>query len=245
MPKIYSILKDKTGLWKRLQKRFERKIDTAEVGQDTENSIPLLLGKAELGEELAINFLKWLDDKIPSIKEKLPLNLHPSYDKMIGNMIQEFEKGEVQRLIPRYLNWLAEFLAIEKLIASSEYDIVRFESPIGIGNNTADYELVNQEGEKILVDVVSIHISNDKATSPELLKMEIDGKIEGKLKKKFNNSMNGCFLLPVLWYDDEISTKVLGYLEKASLEELNVISPSTILKYSDGTYDLTVVKEHD
>ena len=222
---IHRILLNRDRFWDKLQNKFQSKMDLAYTEAVSESSIPILIGRAELGEENSIEILNFIDDSILQLETKIPTNLYSIYEDMVAQMVLEFDKQIMDNPNAAYLNWLAELLAIDKLLESNEYEIVNFESLLTNGKR-ADFELKSKNGITSYIDVVSLHIKEDKAETKEMLKQHIDSKLTTKISNKFGDiDRSDKFILPVFWFDYSIIDKVVDYIETSDLESENIISP--------------------
>ncbi|MCH2235640.1 MAG: hypothetical protein MK078_15470 [Crocinitomicaceae bacterium] len=225
IPKIYNLIGENESFWKKLQSKFEKKIDLAKVDDVTEVSIPILLGQAELQNQIALSFLSFIDETCADISTKIPQNLNNKYVSSLRTMVSEFDPVTPENPNPCYLNWFAEMLAIQKLISDENYEIEDFESPMENGKS-ADFLLVDKNGSKLHIDVVNIHIKPD---TPELINKQLETKILKKVKSKYANvPSNGKYILPVLWFDDELIHNVLNAIRSIDLASQNVIPPCTL-----------------
>ena len=231
LPHVYSIIKDDSRIWNKLQTKFEVKLTGINSEVIIENSIPILLGRAELNDQISIDFLKFVDKTINSLKGKIPAELNSLFRKMIGTMIQEFDKKTLDKLTPNYLNWFAEFLAINKILENGTYQLVNFETKQS-NDRPMDFELKDDKGKTILIDVFSKHIPNEKAENQELLTLYLNRELDNKFNYKTENltSKDGRYILPVFWFDDEIKDNILVYLKTANLNERNIIDPSVLVQ---------------
>lgn len=234
LPKIFFMTKDKVSIWNKVQSKFEKKLDNIKVGEEFENSIPILLGKAELGDDISIRFLAFIDQTLSIISNKLPHKLYPQFISMIGRFINEFDVQRVERPNPTYLNSYAEFLAVLRLLESDSYELISFEKPISNGKRI-DFELKNkQTGEWALVDVVSVHVPNKKAINRDLLRLTLDTKLDDKFSSKTEGLIkkDGIYILPILWFEDSIKNEILDHLSNTDLNQRSIIEPCALVQYT-------------
>ena len=233
IPEIYKLIEQKKSSWNKLQKKFQKKIDSAVVGTQTESSIPLFLGRAELGEENFIQILKFIDTNILDLASKIPNNLQSEFEKMVVRMIQECDPQTQKKPNPAYLNWLGELLAINKLLESEEYELINFETKL-VNGKEADFELKSKSNEVSFVDVVNIHINMEKAETEEGLKKEIDDKLNEKITINFGGTdISDKFILPILWFDYSIIEKVEYYIKNSDLDKRHIIAPCRLTFYEE------------
>jgi len=232
LPQIYSITKGKVSIWNKVQSKFEKKLDDIKVGEVFENSIPILLGNAELGDSISIRFLEFIDQTIHSVFKRLPKHLYTRFIKMIEAFIQAFDIKLIEHPNPTYLNLLAEFLAVLRLLESNEYELIGFEKQIPNGKSI-DFELKNkQTGSIALVDVVSIHVPNKKAVNKDLLRLTLDTKLDDKYNDKTKKliTKEGIYILPIFWFEDSIKKDILEYLDENNIQQRYIIEPSVLVQ---------------
>lgn len=248
-PNIYSIIDDNNKYWNKLQKKFEEKLDKLNLGDQTESSILITIGRAADGDETALSFLSFIDHSIAKLKALLPMEMHNAYIKMIKNFVQEFDKEKLDKPNPAYLNWLSEILVLISLISNGEYTLIEFESKLSNGKRM-DYALKHKNGQTSLIDVVNIHVPNKKADSKELLALTINSKLDDKMDSKTTKlkDKTGLFILPVLWYSNEIVSEIFTYLKESNLASRNIVEPSSLVtidgKFSFGTIISLYPKDH-
>ncbi|MBE8714795.1 hypothetical protein [Sphingobacterium hungaricum] len=241
-PNLHDILQDDQKFWAQLTNKFEAKLNNATplieaYGKiKTENSIPILMGRAKLGESICISFLKYVDTEVKFLFDSLLPELKQKGKNLFKRLFLEFDLVEMQDINPTYLNGISEILTANTLIRSGDYQITDIESPLSNGK-TADFELVNETGKKSYVEVYNKHLKA-KIPSLEQLTIIVDQAIIAKLDSKTNGlsaeEKADLFLTITLWPETEVQEYVETYSESFSLQKLNVLAPTILTQYDSN-----------
>ncbi|MDR2084168.1 MAG: hypothetical protein LBP67_04160 [Bacteroidales bacterium] len=239
-PFLYDIIKNKESIWDKVSNKFEEKLEIAKdiitnKGQIlTENSLPILLGKAEEGDSISKDFLKFIDSEIKYLFDSSPIELKEKTVGLCKRLFLEFDTVELSKPNPTYLNGVAEILVINKLIKSGEYTLLSIEENLSNGKS-ADFLLKkNETNEKSYVEVFNIHVDDEKVSNFEDFKTFIDKRIEDKYSNK-TSGLDGStkqifFLCPVIWSGDSIASILKEYDEKFSLQSKNILNPCSLVQ---------------
>lgn len=226
-PNIHELIGNDNGYWEKLQVKFEAKIETIEVGQVTENSIPILVGKIEENNDpISLNFVQLIEGTIKELRAKLTPELLGKLEGMIRTLVLEFDKIVMEKPNPAYLNWFSEMVAINFILKSEGYELINFETKLSNGKSM-DFEIQDPSGGVVLIDVVNIHISSDRAENQQKLNLFINGKLSQKNAAKTSGLENtqGLFILPILWFDDVIASNIVAYVNSTNFNEGNIMTP--------------------
>lgn len=222
MPKIISLIGNEIEFSKQLQDKFEFRISTAQEGQLAEMSVPRLIGLAHTGNNIAKDFLGFIDDLCFKIYVELNENMKVSFLLSIKKLLLEFRNKEENKPTPAYLNWVAEFLVIDKFVNSPDHCLINFETKMENGK-CADFEILDSTKSTILIDVVNIHINTKDC---QAIYRTIKRKLNSKLNSKFGKlSLNGKYLLPVMWFDKELHNCIVDTLKKMDLVSMHILPP--------------------
>lgn len=225
IPKMVLLIGKDQEFWDQLQLKFELRISTAEVDQLAENSIPRLIGSAETGNLVASEFLAFIDDSTWRVYNALSDELKNIFVLSVKKLCLEFRKKDEEYPTPSYLNWISELLVLEKFLFSPDHRIINFETKMENGK-CADLEVLDSSNSTILIDVVNIHL---KAKHRKGIFREINRKLKEKINSKFGGmSMKGKYLLPVIWFDMNLSNFVLDAIKNLDLASMNIIPPCTL-----------------
>lgn len=257
-PYLFSIMSENNSFWDRLSSKFCAKLDNASLviesaeKIETENSIPILLGKAVQGEEIFILLLDFIDHQVKFLYESVPARLKDATIGLFERLLLEFDILEQHKPNPTYLNGLSEILTINKLLESGEYTLVEIEEPLGNGK-CADFTLVkNGETEKTYVEVVNIHVDSSRVEEFDNFKLFMDAR----LRKKYDDKTNGLshlitkkFLLsPCVWSEDSVTDFIEQYGALNHLTELNTLPPTSLVQYTNGSikgFHFGIIKKED
>jgi hypothetical protein len=243
LPKTYLLIIDEKNFWKKLIKKWEKKLDQIEVNNITEGSVSILLGKAQLGNEVAIRFLSYVDNEIDELTNIVPVNLRHKLKKTICQFVIESDIVSQKKPNPAYLNWLAEMLSLKKILSSNSYQLIDFEAE-QLNNKKFDFHLKDTSND-VFVEVMNIHITNEYLVSLELIEKFIRGKLQQKIDDKYKNLADTTrrYLLPVVWFDNEAHSLIVESLHVFGDFPNIVISPCAFMKYRDnGEYVFATIE---
>lgn len=96
----------------------------------------------------------------------------------------------------KYRNYFGELLILNNAVKHGAHRLVKIESPI-TESKTADFLLENEKEGRVLVEVVNIHIDDDRND----VKRFIAGKLEDKFISKAGDQKNSkpFTIVPVIW----------------------------------------------
>jgi hypothetical protein len=243
-PNFCEIMLDRRTIWIELSKKFNDKLVDSEVKitKDgfvvTENSIPILLGKADSGDKISIDFLNFVDLEIRDLYDSVSNDLKNSVKKVLDRLLLEFDIKELPKPNPTYLNGLSEIFTINKLIKSGTYTLDSIEIKLP-NNKTADFRLLNDSNTYVYVEIYNIHIDSSKVTDFLNFKIFVDKRINDKISDKTtgldNQIRESFFLFPIIWADDSITDYLNEYTEKFDLSISNVLPPCSLVQFDyDG-----------
>lgn len=240
-PFLFEIIGDKEFIWNDISSKFGKKLENANVkildegGIIIENSLPVLLGKAEQGDNLSKIFLSFIDSEIKILYNSVPTKLK---DKVIGlfrRLFMEFDKAEQVKPNPTYLNGLSEILAINKLIKSGDYELEAIEENLA-NNKCADFSLLHGVTKvKSFVEIYNIHVESSKVEDFESFKKFMDDRIIQKYSDKTNGldteTKSHFYLISIIWANDDVNEYINQYSRDFSLERINALKPCSLVQF--------------
>jgi hypothetical protein len=243
-PNLYDILKEDQNFWDQLTDKFEIKLDKATPAVEahgkvqTENSIPILMGRAKQGESIFITFLKYVDTEVKFLFNSLLPELKLKGKDLFKRLFLEFDLVQVGYPNPTYLNGISEILTANTLIRSGDYHIVDIEARLSNGK-TADFELIKTEtGKKCYLEVYNKHIKANRVSNLKEFTAIVDDAILQKLTLKTTGSTEeektNLFLTLTVWPDAETQEYLQTYSKSFSLQNYNAFPPTILTQYDSN-----------
>lgn len=205
LPYIYSRIH--SNVWQILDDNLVDKItniDLALKGKSivsSEHNISTLLVEASKVDHDTIHksFLKFIDDKLKFIFENINEKFHDELISMTERFLKECDTIVLNDVTPQYLNWLAEFLVLEKYLITNETTLIGIET---MNENGKLMDLtIESEGVKKHIDVVTIHLRDRIAKNMDLLIKRVNDKIDSKIDSKKIKQLENHYILPILSFD--------------------------------------------
>ena len=224
MPAMFRVLDNgnlKKGQWRNLNKRFvEEYYKRKELYAANNNYL-----------RMESNFFDLIDATLRGEEEAFRLvGLFDILFKGLGSHLLVTEKIMVRDTIYSTLinfdhkcrNFIGELLVLLNAIENRRYSLIGVEIDFIAQNNTADFTLLyNSTGEKVLVEVVNIHLDNS-----DYLTETLNNKIKEKIEKKTggNSDFKPFTLAPVIWAPFEVLKEIAALYKSGNGVEMDGVN---------------------
>lgn len=135
----------------------------------------------------------------------------------------------------KFLNFIGELSVLNNLLKSGyQLDIVEEEMPNG---KHMDFTVINQNGNKALVEVRNIHLHEGGDKTDRQLVSKIKRKLTRKINTKSKNGLPGIVfhIVPVIWAPHKVLLRLKAlYDQNLNMLHLNILEP---VAYACFTYE--------
>lgn len=219
IPSLFQLLTDKQFSWKKVNKKFhktflKRKADHAANGGYLFVSACFydIISAALTRNQEAAAFLSFIDKLISELSIKVPEKQKPWLKSNLYSLLTNWDYN--------YRNFIGE-LAVLNAMLTSGLKLLKIEEEISSKKNI-DFTFQKPEnGQRLLVEVLNIHIDQFSEKDDEELLLIYQNKIIDKLNSKSNENSINFHLIPVVWGNGNDMMRIKSLYKKG----LNDIHP--------------------
>lgn len=135
----------------------------------------------------------------------------------------------------KFLNFIGELSVLNNLLKSG-YQLNTLEEEMPNGKHM-DFTIINQNGNKVLVEVRNIHLHEGEDKTDKQLVSKIKRKLTRKVNAKSKNGLAGIVFhtVPVIWAPHKVLLRLKAlYDQNLNMLHLNVLEP---VAYACFTYE--------